>query len=841
MSNLPERVRELWSTNANDRDVLMRMLQGEGYKLEEILREIQVLLEKRVRELWSTNANEQRALMRTLQSEGYKPGEILREIQVLRSGGKRVIKQNKSVDKRYLGCQRDDEGRVVDPFTLKAIAPENLVSYESEGGSRFCFDRRSLYRQYVLGGYQSLQNPFTRVHLPSSLQQDVIGYGESLRTTMTVNDYKLVMEPFTMIGEVVVQYFTSLGSDYLQRLATTNLLYEGASLYEQRLTADAETLDGPITTRPFVNLVEKSEVLILFFEFVKQLRSRPLYETIYFHLGSVLEMVPIAAKEDGFDLQLTADMTVVEVIKEFYRALGEKFSENVYWKYDIVTEYGESLVHLDFHDSISSQIPGEVIHYVEYEDEQQAGNTVFNYQLEAFYENDRHWLDAINAGLGFSRMPDATEYNVNYTAIEFREFLLDLLERDQLQTSNYSVEQLLVDITYKRVRDTIVYPVLLRVIEMNSTERFEQVLQLLARTHKFDEKRALRRYSLSSMEPEIRYVVARRLLRSNGARLTKAFYSKSEGISFYTDDYQSVIELDDVDMFMFVYEPLVVGKNKLNLNLLMQYATRYTYSKIFQTVLTQVDPRYSWKALFARVNGQEYKTLLDRVPLKALERELQNLAWLGDLREDVYFHQCFRVLANRIDETLYHEVNWSSCNEIFDDEKVIAALVNPFLVILVLVGDDNTENIPFFIPHLTEEQAKQLLREYPFVEGLERALEVGYAIELPRVGTIARTQIVADLIYCDGCDLLLNQLIRLGEDSDVAIEIIMRESRRLQRKIASYLIASASYDDAALLLDKYFSEQLDFGILPLEYFRRYLDENKVAFVLTDEQKAKLRM
>lgn len=795
-------------------------------------------LAERVRELWSTNPAEQRALMRTLQAEGYKPGEILQEIQVLRSGGQRRAKKVPSVDPRLVGCQRDLRHRIVDPFTLKSISPENLVSYATKEGVRFCFDRRSLYRQYVLGGYQSLQNPFTRDTLPSSLQQEVVAYGESLRTTVTFNHQKIVIEPFTMIGEVIVQYFTSLGTDYLQRMATTNVLYHGQSLYRERLTADAQTLNAPIETRPFTSLLEKSELLILLFEFVKELRARPQYETIYLHLGSVLEMTPLVAKEDGFDLQLTADMTVIEVVKEFYRALEAlpaNADENVYHKYDIVTEYGESLAYLNLQQSISAQVPGEVLHYVPYESEEDEAETVFNYQLEAFYENDRQWLDEINAGEGAPRYPDPQYYELNYTVNEFRDYLLQMVEEKRLRQDNYSISELLASIEYRKVENTLVYPVLLRVIETNAVNDLRILIRMFDTIHHFRYEHALRKYTLSEMQEQVRYVVAEYLAGAKGIALVGKFYSDAD---FYTDDYTTLVKLDDADMFLYVFERLVAGKHVAYIDSLLQHAIMVPNLKIAQVVRAKIDAKYTWQLLFGSIPTEEYKLLLARLAVKDLQRGFADLVWLERLVGNKYFEEHFALLMQRIDDETYSTANWSSCAEIFNYEGIVEALRDPFFVLnKVLEKEGGEEEIPYFISVLSAEQARQVLTQYPSAYGLEAALRMGYQIELPAVGTRARTGLIEDVVHIGRCDLLLKHLASLQEDTDLAVEIILQEEKKIHRQTASHLLVGATYDDALPLLEKYFTEQLTFGVLPRDYFSRYLRENpELSASLTSEQR-----
>lgn len=265
-------------------------------------------LAERVRELWSTRPAEQMKLFRTLRAEGYRPGEIMLEVQARRSGGVRKEKK------------------------------EDLVSYETKEGQRFCFDRKSLYRQYLISERTPLQNPFTRKVLPSRLQQEVVGYGESLSTTIEINEQIFVVEPFISVEELIVGYFVSLGANYLDLLGETNLLHEGKSLYTSDLKAEAQSLEGEISAQPFTGQTERDALLTNFFQFVAALRTRPLYDTIYLHLGELLAVVPLVPREDGFDLTLQREMTVLDVIQVFYAALRAKFGGNVWSEYDIVTE-----------------------------------------------------------------------------------------------------------------------------------------------------------------------------------------------------------------------------------------------------------------------------------------------------------------------------------------------------------------------------------------------------------------------------------------------------------------------------------------------------------------------
>lgn len=790
-------------------------------------------LEERVRELWSTNPVEQRALMRTLQAEGHKPSEILREIQVMRSGGVRQPKKGASIDPRLAGCQRNDEGQVVDPFTLKLIAPENLVGYTISEGTRFCFDRRSLYRQYVLAGYQPLQNPFTRELLPSSLHQEVIAYGESLRTALVFDHRKLVVEPFTMIGEVVVEYFTSLGSDYLKRIASTNLIYRGQSLYRERLTADAEALGDPIETRPFASLVEKSEMLVLLFEFVKELRSRPQYETIYFHLGGVLAMTPLVAKEDGFDLQLTAEMTVAEVVKEFYHALARlpvNRSVSVYRKYDIVTEYGESLSYLDLQKPISEQIPGELLHYVPFETEEEVIETVEYYSLEAFYENDRSWLEEINANAD-----PINDYTLDYTVSDLRAKLMGRIKRGRLrEDSDYWLEDLFTDLSAGRVTDSLIHPLMEHAINSNSVRNLEDLLSLFGLMHRFHHLSALWKYSLHAMKDEVREFVATRLAGPQGTQMVHNFYSETD---FYTDDYQTVARLDDPEIFRDVFNLLVAGKNYNSIEVLLGYVSTVGSLKIRDVVHKEVDALYSFRLFFGTMDAETYESLLARLTQKELDKALEDMSWLEKLVGAQYFTECFKVLMGQISGEQYREANWSSCEEIFSYEGVVEKLYDPYFVLeKILEKEGADENVPYFISSLTEEQAQKVLTQHPSVYGFEEALKMGYAIILPPVGSRARAELVEGALRSRETDLLLQYLIAQREDVDLAIEIILSENMKIYRQTASYLLAGASYDDVVSLLDQYFVEQLAFGVLPLEYFRRFMRENEMEEELTPEQR-----
>lgn len=795
-------------------------------------------LAERVRELWSTNPSEQRALMRTLQGEGYKPGEILREIQVLRSGGQRTPSGGRGVDESLLDCQRDDEGRVVDPFTLKTITAEHLVSYISERGGRFCFDRRSLYRQYVLGDYQSLTNPFTREELPLSLQEEVIQYGEGLRTVITIGGMRLVVEPFTMIGELAVQYFTSLGPDYLSRLTTTNLLYADHALYSERLTADVSLINGPITTRPFANLVEKSEVLILFFEFVRKLRARPLYETIYLHLGQALAMVPIVAKEDGFDLQLTADMTVLEVTKEFYRALAEKFGKNVYREYNIVTEHGESLSDLDWDELISAQIPGEKLYYVVYRDDVEASSVINDYLYEAFYENDRHWLDEINAGQDYPQVPHLGEREINYTAQELSEYIITAIEEGELTTRRPEIENAVEDLIYKRVSNSLVYPVLLKAIELNSFPDLLALLDVFELMYKFKSDDALRKYDLSTMQRNMRQFIAESIADKEGAAVVDAFYENGQ---FRPKDFTLLPQLDDVRIFHAMFEHLIEKDSALKLLLRMVLSSKGP--KLPAYIKEQVEARYSWTLLLGVLDGEQYRRLLDKVHTDLIEAKLRELDWLEELSSTEHFVACFRVFLARLERDALLRANWKSCAFIFEDEAVVRALPEHF-IICRKVAARKAKLVVNFLPYLTAEEVNWIIWSYPSAIARETALRLGYEVKWSALDKDNQKWLALKAVTGD-YPLLLAEVKRAQQNPNVAIILATELPSAIEREQASAFIGGSSYEETVPLLRKHFLEQIDFDVLPVEYFRRHLrslsseGRKRLLAVLTPEQKRRI--
>lgn len=790
-------------------------------------------LRERVEQLWSTNSSEQMKMMRILRSEGYKPSEILQEVQSLRSGGVRQVKKVTVINRRLVGCQKDDDGNVVDPFTLELIADEDVVSYESSGGQRFCFDRRSLYRQYLIEDRKPLSNPFTRELLPSSLQQEVIGYGESLRTTILIDSRKFVVEPFTTVGELIVTYFMSLGSDYLPMISTTNLLHGKENLYATDLKMDAQKLNDEIYTRLFSSDQQRDEMLTALFQFVSTLRSRPVYNTIALYLGELLQVVPIVPKEDGFDLELRSDMTVLDVVKAFYAALAAKFGENVYRKYDIVTDYGDSLYDYDLYESISSQLPGENLHYVPYKSEEDGLNGAHLYLLEAFYENDQGLINAINNGLDLPLLPEPGATEINYTVHTLLDYMVSLIEKDDLDFDK-GLDVIMSYILYEHVKMSLVYHVMKKAIKLNSLPNLRMLIAIFRDIEGYDTRSALALFNLSGMQEEMRDFVAEYLAGEDGVVVARSFY---EDKKVDVENIDTMIGLDDVPIFHSFIKLFVVQGDVIEM--ICERVTKRS-PKLFRFVIENVEARYTWKTLLGVITAEKYKNVLYRLSNNQINDAMTNPKWLGAVSGRKYFLDCLKVLLERIDDEHLTLIDWVQCVDIFYIEGVIEVIPRPFDAAYKVCAE-NDVFVAEFIPFLTGIEAQILLGRYPTAQSFEVALSAGVTVELPQVGTKARTNLVADV--CDGdYELLLQLLVLKHEDTDLALQIILDDKLYIHRKTASYLIGGCTYEDSIPLLDEYFREQLEFGILPIEYFRRYIREYEseaILSILTDEQRRRI--
>lgn len=770
-------------------------------------------LAERVRELWSTRPAEQMKLFRTLRAEGYRPSEIMLEVQALRSGGVGKEKKGAVINPLFIDCPRNDAGEVVDPFTLTSIEPEDLVSYETPEGQRFCFDRKSLYRQYLVSERTPLQNPFTRKVLPSLLQQEVVAYGESLRTTIEIDEQIFVVEPFISIGELVVSYFVSLGANYLDLLSETNLLYEGYSLYAGDLKAEAQSLEGEISAQLFTSQAERDLFLTTLFQFVSALRARPLYDTIYLHLGELLAVVPLVPREDGFDLTLHREMTVLDVVRAFYTALQAKFGGNVWREYDIVTEAGDSLSDFNFYESVLSELPGENLHYVAYLTDEEARTGVEEYLVEAFYTNDQELLSTINAGY---------ETNFNWTITEFFTLMTNLFDnfdvKDETLREKVAVlTSVLERIDYERyeVQD-LVTSLIKHVLAKKKAVFLQPLLVLLRRINDYDERHALFQFELAKMRKKQRLFIAERLAGEAGRDLIVNFY---KGKPALVTDLTVALQLDDVPLFNSLFSR---AKGLLHDYQLREICNRIEKShvKLYQVLLLEIKPKYSWQALFGQLSWRKYESILNKVTSDAIHEGIGNPRWLATKTERKHFLTCLRDLVSYVNDEYFPLINWNMCYQIFYIEGVAEAMPQPMTVAYKVCAEDPALTA-VFVPLLDENEQRWLLARYPSAPGFERALAMKASVFLPLPGSDERVNLVREVCRGD-YELLLALLIRRGEDAPTAVEIILEEVLFIVRKTASYLLAGCSYADCLPLLEKYYDEQIAFGVLPQKYFQQYL-------------------
>lgn len=156
-------------------------------------------------------------------------------------------------------CDKDEEGNIIDPFTVEPIPRERLVSIK-EGAKVYCFDLDSLYKNYRGSG--KLINPFTNKEFPAELVKKIRDYGERNKTTVRfvsplkpgLEPRELVMDRDAELGQVLFDFNEKVSEPYMrgrQNLGNfmLNVKIDGKNhrLSEYDLTTPMNTLNfgGP--------------------------------------------------------------------------------------------------------------------------------------------------------------------------------------------------------------------------------------------------------------------------------------------------------------------------------------------------------------------------------------------------------------------------------------------------------------------------------------------------------------------------------------------------------------------------------------------------------------------
>lgn len=840
-------------------------------------------LQERVAQLWQEQAQlsvpeRERFIFRTLKSEGYAPGQTLNALRQLRQGRVLPVQGPKTVfAEEYYGCQRDDQGEVLDPFLLQPIPKEFLISYTNEQGQKFCFDKRSLYRQITLG---SKLNPFTREAYPRPFLESVTSYGASLRTVVRFGSQQVVFEPFAPLGELIVQLLRTLPGSLLENLALINPFYNGKSLYTYDLQATDNTLfaqgsvgeslatvrrsalepglqespvevakqfdsrssrtlstmektlpEPTIQVYPFLDLLEKSELLLPFFAFVKSNRPDPIYETLYSALGSMLNISPILRLEEGFDFTINPSLTVIEVVKEFYTALGgwSRIQDT-----DLVFAQGISLARLKLRESISAQIPSEEVYHVPYRSEEEKSAVLNRYRDYAFHANDRPLLNALFSSTG------ADFASPNYTFQEVVAHLAD--EFASAKKLDLRVRQLLVKNALSEDEwSQFFYEVLRTIFTLGKAERLARFLDIFPRSQVEETllTTTLKKFDLSSLSEGIRALVSKQLIKNT--EKVNLFFT---GQQVHFTDLQ-IAQLDDVSIFLAALNKTPGQEKERLVSYCVRFASKYHGAKILNYCLTVLDPSLSFLALLKHAQTDLLSTFLARFSTSELNKLVSSLE-IADLvnsnDEENYKQNVLLLLSDPrlTNATLLETHFWQSSvvlaqpqvwlqlrNFTAWDVLLENMLLNPFLNRIVPQSSQSESSRTSFLnlekkhylqlaQKLSEEQVQRLVEKTQSVQLFDLLLEAGRKVDL----STQNPETLLKIALHKSALFVLRELFTYPFSTEFLVELLLSLTKKQERQVLTgFLPQQGNYQT---LLKSMFWEQLQFAHLPPSHFAEYL-------------------
>lgn len=330
--------------------------------------------------------------------------------------------QKKERPAYLFGCQQDDSGNTVDPFTLQDIPEEFLVSFE-ENEHRYCFDIRSVAKTIVQG---SFSNPLTRSAFPDAVIQQAQIYIQSLTKTLYVGEERVpISTSLDSNFDMLIKILRAYDQGVLPALSKVNPFYEGLSLYTLTLTDQFVFNEADvINLYPFTDGVEQALAHKKLFEYCSKNRQEGgIIDTLFHELGFLLRIPPIFFNSEGERYLLDPDDTVYDTIRKIYIWLGGL--EQVK-KYSLVLDDGTPLIAFHLKRKACEKIPSLEIRYVYYdEDEDDALETKIALFERAFALDDEEFIRAL-ADHPELRLTDATYFDViddmNYTLQDFVDY-----------------------------------------------------------------------------------------------------------------------------------------------------------------------------------------------------------------------------------------------------------------------------------------------------------------------------------------------------------------------------------------------------------------------------------
>lgn len=754
-----------------------------------------------------------RLAFRLLKEKGYSPGEILHAIR----SRTMVLPKTHEVkppqfDSIYEGCQRNEDGLVIDPYLLEPIPKEHLISY-TRNQQKFCFDRRTLYKEFIL--QEKYINPFNREQLPKGLVAEVLNYGHALRKFLHFNGINVIIESFHSFGDVIVTLLRSLPGSILDNLAMYNPTFQEESLYNMNL-AEEHTLpnNSVIHSYPFLNLIEKSTLLLQFFQFIKTKRSSGLHNSLYTYLGSLLQLSPIVKTDEGHEFTINPTLTVIEVVKEFYRALGGlQHIQNI----NLIFANGESLAFLNLTGTIVSQIPNELIYHVPYNEDR--NEIISHYKSYAFYYNDRSLLNAIFHGTnaeGFQFRLEGNDSAVtrgNYTFDELEGYLVALVAQKEMQyhfDKRLAVKIRNLQVSYFR---RLCYAVLQQAILSGETQNFFEA-QIIITSEGLSHE-LLKRFDLGVMTAAVRSRIVEIIAPGTTKQVNRFFQDRTLD---FTD--HKVALLDSVEIF------LAYIRNERKKDDIVTYCIITSVERQGQKIITYAaqnyDPILSFPGVLRIGTDRQFQTLLQRLSgseLNTLTRHLHldNIIAVNNQNEKNL--QTLLSDERLTAETLSYSQFWTS--PLFRRHPEVWLNLRNFTNWLPLFQAVITDpqvarkDLVLLVQKLSSEDLQELEGD---VRMYDLLLEANSNVKIPS-GLLETFLLNA---ANQKLPFVVNKIYTtVGVNTEWLLKKVLQEQNKEVRRILSQYPLKNN-DIFSKVLKSAFLEQWEFQSLPLAYFADYL-------------------
>lgn len=308
-------------------------------------------------------------------------------------------------DSKLYGCQTDEYGYAIDPYSFQRIPESRLITYVSEG-KKWCFDINSLYEQ--LGRSGRMVNPYNNQPLPDEVISKVYASDRGTDVPVIGTNAVIIQKRYHKYGDIIVMVMFAVGDNPLEMIMDYDVASSVAtelapasrssdvvgttSIYSHNLKDTVPQPLESLTLQPYGDDVTKrNKNLLELFRYSKgSTETNIRYNTVYHFIGALLRLVPIFT---DLDIDIRPEDTVGDVIIKALKSYGGYHLWNVM---DLVYE-GVSLYESDMNALLVDVAPNTEIHVVqvEHDDHQLLMDIKHNLRLLARETNDQELMNAI--------------------------------------------------------------------------------------------------------------------------------------------------------------------------------------------------------------------------------------------------------------------------------------------------------------------------------------------------------------------------------------------------------------------------------------------------------------